>query len=53
MCRREKVRLDADLKSTDLKLITLYQELNLLKNFEEVRFPLTFLLLCLPLLTSV
>jgi len=33
--RREKFKLDADLKSTDLKLLTLYQELHLLKAFEE------------------
>jgi len=33
--RREKLKLDADLKSTDLKVLTLYQELNLLKDFEE------------------
>lgn len=33
--RREKFRLDSDLKSTDLKILTLYQELHLLKEFEE------------------
>ena len=33
--RREKLKLDSDLKSTDLKLLTLYQELYLLKDFEE------------------
>jgi chromosome segregation ATPase len=33
--RREKFKLDADLKSTDLKILTLYQELHLLKAFEE------------------
>jgi hypothetical protein len=32
--RQEKFRLDADLKSTDLKLITYYQELLLLRQFE-------------------
>ncbi len=32
--RQEKFRLDADLKSTDLKLLTYYQELLLLKQFE-------------------
>lgn len=32
--RREKYRLDADLKATDLKLLVLYQELELLKQFE-------------------
>jgi len=33
--RREKFKLDTDLKTTDLKILTLYQELNLLKDFEE------------------
>lgn len=33
--RREKFKLDADLKTTDLKILTLYQELHLLKDFEE------------------
>jgi hypothetical protein len=33
--RREKFKLDSDLKSTDLKVLTLFQELNLLKDFEE------------------
>lgn len=33
--RQEKFRLDADLKSTDLKLLTLYQELLMLKQFEQ------------------
>lgn len=33
--RREKLKLDADLKTTDLKLLTYYQELHLLKEFEE------------------
>jgi len=33
--RIEKVKLDTDLKTTDLKLLTLYQELALLKDFEE------------------
>lgn len=32
--RQEKFRLDADLKTTDLKLLTLYQELLMLKQFE-------------------
>ena len=34
--RREKFRLDADLKAADLKLLTLHQELQILKGFEEV-----------------
>jgi WD40 repeat protein len=33
--RREKLKLDIDLKTTDMKLLTLYQELTLLKEFEE------------------
>jgi hypothetical protein len=33
--RREKFKLDSDLKTTDLKVLTLYQELQLLKNFGE------------------
>jgi hypothetical protein len=33
--RREKFKLDSDLKTTDLKILTLYQELYLLKDFEE------------------
>lgn len=33
--RREKFKLDSDLKTTDLKVLTLYQELQLLKDFEE------------------
>lgn len=33
--RREKFKLDTDLKTTDLKVLTLYQELHLLKDFEE------------------
>jgi WD40 repeat protein len=33
--RQEKLKLDTDLKTTDLKLLTLYQELHLLKEFEE------------------
>lgn len=33
--RREKFKLDTDLKTTDLKVLTLYQELYLLKDFEE------------------
>jgi hypothetical protein len=33
--RREKFRLDADLKQTEIKLLTLYQELQLLKSFDD------------------
>jgi len=33
--RREKFKLDTDLKTTDLKVITLYHELQLLHDFEE------------------
>lgn len=33
--RREKLKLDADLKTTDLKMLTLYEELHLLREFED------------------
>lgn len=38
--RAEKMRADVDLKTTDLKVLTLYQELNVLKEFHdrETRF---------------
>jgi len=40
--RREKFKLDTDLKTTDLKVLTLYQELHLLKDFEESENKLFF-----------
>lgn len=55
--RREKFKLDADLKMTDLKVLTLYQELNLLKEFEEEENKVCCLLICdidsLPFLAAV
>jgi hypothetical protein len=33
--RAEKLRAEADLKATDLKLLTLYQEWNVLREFQE------------------
>ena len=39
--RREKFKLDSDTKTTDLRLLTMYQELELLKKFEDKENSLT------------